>query len=107
MSTSDCIGLDGVSKNTAWVGLLSACSHCERSSPSTNSISTPQRGRISLHTTKHEPNRLRAATSRSPAPSSAPSEVNTAAIPDAVANAAGAPSMSRSRSSNIEMVGLP
>jgi hypothetical protein len=81
--------------------------HCDRSSPSTNSTSTPQRGRISLHTTKHDPNRLRAATNRSPAPSSAPSEVNTAAIPEAVANAAGAPSISRSRSSNIEIVGLP
>ncbi len=109
MSTSDCIGFDGVSKNTAWVGLgaESASSHCSRSSPSTNTVSTPQRGRISLHTTKHEPNRLRAATSRSPAPSSAPSEVNTAAMPVAVAKQACAPSSSRSRSSNIETVGLP
>src|SRR6516164_10661573 len=71
MSTSDCIGFDGVSKNTAAVGTDSACSHCDRSSPSTKTVSTPQRGKISLHTTKHEPNRLRAATSRSPAPSSA------------------------------------
>ena len=107
MSTSDCIGLDGVSKNTAWVGTDSASSHCARSSPSTKTVSTPHRGRISLHTTKHDPNRLRAATSRSPAPSSAPSEVNTAAMPLAVAKHAGAPSISRSRSSNIEMVGLP
>ena len=107
MSTSDCIGLDGVSKNTAWVGTDSASSHCDKSSPSTNTVSTPQRGRISLHTTKHEPNRLRAATNRSPAASSAPSDVNTAAIPVAVAKHAGAPSISRSRSSNIEIVGLP
>ena len=56
---------------------------------------------------KHDPNRLRAATSRSPAPSSAPSDVNTAAMPVAVAKHAGAPSISRSRSSNIEIVGLP
>ncbi len=101
------MGLDGVSKNTACVGTESARSHCERSSPSTKTVCTPQRGRISLHTTKHEPNRLRAATSRSPAPSSAPSEVNTAAMPLAVANAAGAPSISRSRSSNTDTVGLP
>ena len=67
----------------------------------------PHRGRISLHTTKHEPNRLRAATSRSPVASSAPSEVNTAAIPVAVAKAAGAPSISLSRSSNMVIVGLP
>jgi hypothetical protein len=60
-----------------------------------------------LHTTKHEPNRLREATSRSPAPSSAPSEVNTAAMPLAVAKAAGAPSSRRNRSSNIDTVGLP
>ena len=33
--------------------------------------------------------------------------MNTAAIPVAVANAAGASSMSRSRSSNIVIVGLP
>ncbi len=107
MSTNDCIGLDGVSKNTACVGFDSASSHCDRSSPSTNTVSMPQRGRISLHTTKQDPNRLRAATSRSPAASSAPSEVNTAAIPVAVAKQAGAPSISRSRSSNIETVGLP
>jgi len=60
-----------------------------------------------LHTTKHEPNRLRAATSRSPAPSSAPNDVKTAAIPLAVANAAGAPSINRNRSSNMLTVGLP
>ena len=60
-----------------------------------------------MQTTKHEPNRLRAATNRSPAASSAPSEVNTAAMPLAVANAAGAPSISRNRSSNIVTVGLP
>ena len=69
-------------------------------------LHTPAR-RISLHTTKHDPNRLRAATNRSPAASSAPSEVKTAAIPVAVAKHAGAPSISRSRSSNIEIVGLP
>lgn len=107
MSTSDCIGLDGVSKKTAAVGTDSASSHCARSSPSTKTVSTPQRGRISLHTTKHDPNRLREATSRSPAASSAPSEVNTAAMPLAVAKAAGAPSMRRNRSSNIVTVGLP
>lgn len=101
------MGLDGVSKNTAVVGTDSASSHCDRSSPSTKTVSTPQRGRISLHTTKQDPNRLRAATSRSPAASSAPNAVNTAAMPVAVAKAAGAPSMSRSRSSNIWMVGLP
>jgi hypothetical protein len=67
----------------------------------------PQRGKISLHTTKHDPNRLRAATNRSPVASSAPSEVNTAAMPLAVANAARAPSIRRNRSSNIVTVGLP
>ena len=107
MSTSDCIGFDGVSKKTAWVGTESAFSHWDRSSPSTNTVSTPQRGKISLHTTKHDPNRLRAATSRSPAASSAPNDVNTAAIPLAVANAAGAPSIRRRRSSNMVIVGLP
>ena len=72
-----------------------------RSSPSTKTVSTPQRGRISLHTTKHEPNRLRAATSRSPARAARPSAVNTADIPLAVAKQASAPSSRRSRSSNI------
>ncbi|SKU20301.1 Uncharacterised protein [Mycobacteroides abscessus subsp. abscessus] len=107
MSTSDCMGLEGVSKKTACVGTDSASSHWEMSSPSTNTVSTPQRGRISLHTTKQDPNRLRAATSLSPAPSNAPSAVKTADMPVAVANAASAPSMSRSRSSNMEIVGLP
>src|SRR5437899_1650867 len=50
------------------------------SSPSTKTVSTPQRGRISLHTTKQEPKRLRAATRRSPLPSSAASAANTAAM---------------------------
>ena len=40
-------------------------------------------------------------------PSSAPSEVKTADMPVAVAKHAGAPSISRSRSWNIEIVGLP
>src|SRR3546814_5264082 len=73
-SDLDCIGLDGVSKNTAVVGTESASSHCALSSPSTKTTSTPQRGRISLHTTKQDPNRLRAATNRSPLPNSAPNE---------------------------------
>ncbi len=106
-STSVCIGFDGVSKNTAVVGSDRAFSHWSRSSPSTNTVSTPQRGRISLHTTKQEPNRLRAATSRSPAFSSAPSAVNTADMPLAVPKHASAPSIRRSRSSNIFTVGLP
>ena len=57
--------------------------------------------------TKHEPNRLRADTTRSPWPSSAASAVKTAAMPVAVAKQAGAPSISRSRSSNVVTVGLP
>ncbi|SKZ68968.1 Uncharacterised protein [Mycobacteroides abscessus subsp. abscessus] len=60
-----------------------------------------------MHTTKHEPNRLRAATSRSPAFSSAPSATNTAAMPLAVAKHASAPSSKRSRSSNMAVVGFP
>ena len=38
-----------------------------------------------MQTTKQEPKRLRAATSLSPAASRAPSPVNTAAMPEAVA----------------------
>jgi hypothetical protein len=60
-----------------------------------------------LHTTKHEPNRLRAATSRSPGFKLAINAMETAAMPVAVAVHASAPSSSRNRSSNIVVVGLP
>ena len=56
MSTSSCMGLLGVSKKTACVGTDSASRHWSRSGPSTNTVSTPQRGRISSRMTKHEPN---------------------------------------------------
>ena len=67
MSTSSIIGLDGVSKNTACAGVDRAFSHWSRSAPSTNSVVTPYRGRISSRMTKQEPNSDRAATIRSPA----------------------------------------
>ena len=107
MSTSSCIGLLGVSKNTAAVGTERASRHCSRSAPSTKTVSTPQRGRISSRITKHDPKSAREATTRSPAPTRAASEVNTAAIPDAVAKQASAPSRRRMRSSKALTVGLP
>ena len=107
MSTISCMGLDGDSKNTAVVGTERASRHCSRSGPSTNTVSTPQRGRISLRITKQEPNRERAATTRSPAASSAPSAVNTADMPDAVAKHASVPSSRRSRSWKVATDGLP
>ena len=57
--------------------------------------------------TKHEPKRAREATTRSPAPQSAAMVVNTAAMPEAVAKQASAPSSRRIRSSKTETVGLP
>ena len=57
--------------------------------------------------TKHEPNSARDDTTRSPCAHSAASEVNTAAMPDAVAKQASAPSSRRRRSSNMATVGLP
>ena len=107
MSTSSCIGLLGVSKNTAAVGTDRAARHCSRSAPSTNTVSTPHRGRISSRMTKHDPNSARDDTTRSPAPHSAAIAVNTAAIPDAVAKHASAPSSRRIRSSKVVTVGLP
>ncbi len=107
MSTSSCIGLLGVSKKTAVVGSESASRHWSRSAPSTKTVSTPQRGRISSRMTKHEPKRARDDTTRSPWPSSAASATKTADMPDPVAKQASAPSIWRSRSSNIATVGLP
>ena len=107
MSTSSCIGLLGVSKKTAVVGTDSASRHWSRSAPSTKTVSTPQRGRISSRMTKHDPNSARDDTTRSPAPHSAAIAVKTAAIPDAVAKHASAPSSSRIRSSKVVTVGLP
>ena len=107
MSTISCIGLDGDSKNTAVVGSDRAARHCSRSGPSTKTVSTPQRGRISFRITKQEPNSERAATTRSPAASRAPRAVNTADMPDAVAKHASVPSSRRRRSWNVATEGLP
>jgi hypothetical protein len=107
MSTISCMGFDGDSKKTAVVGSAKAARHCSRSGPSTNTVSTPQRGRISFRITKQEPNSDRAATTRSPAASSAPRAVKTADMPDAVAKHASVPSSSRSRSWNVATDGLP
>ncbi len=101
------MGLLGVSKKTACVGTDSASRHCSRSDPSTNTVSTPQRGRISSRITKHDPNSPREETTRSPWPNRAASATNTADMPEAVAKHASAPSSWRSRSSNIDTVGLP
>ncbi len=106
-STSSCMGLEGDSKNTASVGSLNASRHWSRSAPSTNTVSTPQRGSISLQITKQEPNSAREATRREPLPHSAASATNTADMPELVAKHASAPSICRSRSWNIATVGLP
>ena len=57
--------------------------------------------------TKHEPKSAREATTRSPVAQRAAIVVKTAAIPEAVAKQASAPSSSRIRSSNTDTVGLP
>jgi len=57
--------------------------------------------------TKQDPKSPRELASLSPSPTSAASETKTADMPEAVAKHASAPSSSRSRSSNIETVGLP
>ncbi len=101
------MGLLGVSKKTAVVGVARASRHWSRSVPSTKTVSTPQRGRISSRMTKQEPKRAREATTRSPRAQSAAIVVNTAAIPDAVAKQASAPSRRRIRSSKTVTVGLP
>ena len=92
-STSSCIGLDGVSKNTASVGSLRASRHWSRSAPSTNTVSTPQRGRMSSQITKHEPNSALEDTSRDPLPHSAANATNTADMPDDAAKQSSAPSI--------------
>ncbi len=56
--------------------------------------------------TRLEPKSARPATTLLPCSTSAASEVNTADMPVAVAEQAGAPSSSRSRSSNVATVGF-
>ena len=56
--------------------------------------------------TKHDPKRLREATTRSPAETQASRAWNTAAIPLANAHAASAPSMASARRSSTSIVGL-
>ena len=56
---------------------------------------------------KHDPKRALAATTWSPAESIDINAPFTAAIPDAVAKAASAPSIAAILSSNIAIVGLP
>ena len=85
MSTSCSIGLLGVSKNTAEVGVDSASAHWSRSVPSTMTVSTPQRGSTSSTMVKQAPKSWREATSRSPCPHKVARAVKTADMPDAVA----------------------
>ena len=107
MSTSSCIGLLGVSKKTAVVGSDSASRHWSRSGRRRRRSRRPSAAGSRRGSTKHEPKRARAATTRSPWPSSAPSATKTADMPEPVAKHASAPSSCRSRSSNIATVGLP
>ena len=83
-----------------------AFSQAARSVPSTSVASTPNRGHISSTTYRHDPNSARAATMWSPALRLERIAADTAAMPDAVARAASAPSSNRTRSSNIATVGL-
>ena len=106
-STISSPGFEGVSRKTMRVGRANAACHWSRSPPSTSTVSTPQRGRISVRMTLHEPKSARPATIRSPAETTEAREANTAAMPLAVAMQASAPSSRRSRSSNIVTVGLP
>jgi hypothetical protein len=69
-------------------------------------VVTPQRGSRSSRIAKQEPKRLRAATTRSPARTSARRALKTAAIPLAVGKQASAPSSSFIRSPKPSTVGL-
>ena len=62
---------------------------------------------MSSQITKHEPNSALEDTSRDPLPHSAANATNTADMPDDAAKQSSAPSIWRSRSSNMATVGLP
>ena len=66
----------------------------------------PYRGRSPIRIWVQDPNSAREATIRSPWRVQASSALNTAAMPVAVAQAAGAPSSAATRSCSIDTVGL-
>ena len=100
------IGLLGVSRNTAFVGVLKAFAHALGSLPFTSSTVTPHLGKISVSTTWHELNIEADATTRSPDLTRHAMDANIADIPEPVATQNSAPSRAASRCSNIETVGL-
>ena len=107
-STSSCIGFDGDSKKTAVVGSASAARHWSRSEPSTKTLSTPQRGRISSRITKHEPNRLRGRHDPVALTEQAGEGGEDRGHPESRSRSRlGAPSISRNRCSKVVTVGLP
>ena len=63
-SISSCIGLDGDSKNTAWVGWRAR--RATGRGRGRRTVGIPQLGRSSSRMTKHDPNSAREATTRSP-----------------------------------------
>ena len=81
MSTSDCIGLDGVSKNTAWVGTDSASSHCDEVvAVDEDRLDAPARQDLVAH---HEARTEQAARGHQPVAGAEQraQRVNTAAMP--------------------------
>ena len=108
MSTSSCIGLLGVSKNTAGgrhrqrlapLVEVGAVDEDGLDPPARQDLVEDHEARPEQRPRRHDPVALRR--------SSAASATKTADIPDAVAKHASAPSSRRSRSSNIVTVGLP
>ena len=106
MSRISSVGLVGLSRKKVFVLGRTAARHCARSSPSTRVEATPNRGKSSSTTQRHDPNSAFAATTWSPARTCPISAAVTAAMPLAVARAASAPSKAAMRASNIATVGL-
>ena len=91
ISTRSSIGLDGDSKKTSLAGVASAARHWSKSVPSTNSVVTPQRGRMSFRIAYQAPNSARLASTRSTLSSWQASAAKTPTMPVPVARQVTAP----------------
>ena len=106
MSAISVSGFDGVSTNSSRVDGRTARRHASVSAPSTNVVSTPNLGRTVVKSCTVAPKMLDDETMWSPPFISPMTHDRIAAMPEAVATQASAPSSAASRSWNAATVGL-
>ncbi len=106
MSATSVSGLEGVSRKRSRVAGRTAARQSRGSAPSTNVVATPKRVSTFAKSCTVAPKMLDDETMWSPALRSPIAVARIAAIPDAVATQASAPSSAARRSCSIATVGF-